>query len=59
MAKLNRIIQTDEMYAAPGKETSDGVNRLELTHRLARTDRKVFGFIANILESGQMLNTET
>ena len=56
---LGYVVHTDEMWIVPGPETSDGVPRIELTPRQAMINRKVYGFVTEIIESGQMLNTET
>ena len=56
---LEYIIHTDEITIIPGPQTSGRVPRAELTPRLAMQNRKVYGFLSEILESDQMLNTET
>ena len=56
---LGHIIHTDDIRVIPGPQTVDGLPRVELTPRLAMQNRKVYGFISEIVESDQMLNTET
>ena len=55
---LGHVIRTNERSIAPSDRTSDGVNRMELTPRLAMQNRRIFGFVSEILESGEMINTD-
>ena len=56
---LGHIIPNDDIRIIHGPQTVDNIHRVELTPRLAMTNRKVFGFVAEINESDQMMNTET
>ena len=58
--RLQQVIQTPDITAIHGPTTSDGLDRIELTPRLAMLNRKAFGYIAGIVEADQtMLNTAT
>ena len=58
-SRLGRIIATKDIRVIPGSQAANGLARLELTHRLAMIDRRVFGIIIEIRESDKMLNTPT
>ena len=61
MQALGRIIRTEDLWIIPGPQTSDAKPRLEMTPRIAMLNRKVYGYVAEIIEDTdlKMLNTET
>ena len=50
-ADLTDLIWTDDINVIYGPQTSDGLHRVELSPRLAMTNRKAYGYIAAIHEA--------
>ena len=48
---LDSILATRDLWLIPKEETADQVTRLEMTPRLAMQNRKVFGYIGEIVET--------
>ena len=50
-SRLGHILRHKDLTIIHGPETVGGINRLELSPRLAMLNRKVFGYIAGIHEA--------
>ena len=56
---IDDILQADRITVISKGQTADGKTRIELTHRVAMLNRRVFGYVAEINESDTTLNTST
>ena len=54
-SQLDPIMQTKEIRIIPGPETVGGIHRAELTPRIAMLNRRAFGVVVEINESGRMV----
>lgn len=55
----DHVIQTNDIQLVPAAQTAGQIPRVELTPRLAMQNRRAYGFIVEIHESGKMLNADT